>query len=55
MLVDLLYGHIGPPNLCSLLSVEWLSIFEDTIQSLLNMCLYDVCSLIPTEQHTNQM
>jgi hypothetical protein len=31
---------------CSLLSVEYILIFEDVVQSLSNMCLYDVCSLI---------
>ena len=33
-------------QLCSLLSVEWLLRFEDVAQSLLNMFVYDVCSLI---------
>ena len=29
--------------------------FEDIVHSLLNLCLYDVCSLILTEPHTNQI
>ena len=40
--------------LCSVLSVEYLLVFEDVVQSLLNMCFYDVYSLILTEPHTNQ-
>ena len=31
-----------------MLSLEWLFILEDTIQPLLNMCFYDICSLILT-------
>ena len=42
-------------QLCSLLSLEYLMIFKDALESLLNMCLYGVCSLILTEPHTNQM
>ena len=41
-------------QLCPLLSVEKLLIFADLVQSLLNMFLYDVCSLILTGPHTNQ-
>ena len=41
------------PQSCSLLSVEKLWIFVDMIQSLVNVCLCDVCSLILTEPHTN--
>ena len=41
-------------QLCSPLSVEELTLFEDIVQPLLNMCLSDVCSLILTEPHTNQ-
>ena len=37
-------------QLCSLWNVEQLINFEDEVQSLpLNMCLYDVCSLILTK------
>ena len=35
--------------------IEWLVIFEDAVQSLLNMSLYDVCSLVLTEPHANQI
>ena len=42
-------------QLCSLLSVEWLLIFEDPTQSFLNMCLYNAYSLILIEQHTHQI
>ena len=42
-------------QLCSLLSVDQLLIFEHVVQSLLNMCLYNVCSLILTEPHTDQI
>ena len=38
-------------QLCLLLSVESLWIFEDVVQSLLNMCLYDVCFFDLTEPH----
>ena len=31
-------------QLCALLSAECLLIVEDVLQSLLNMCLADVCS-----------
>ena len=41
-------------QLCSLLSVEYLVRFEDIVQSLLDMCRYDVCSLILTKPNTNQ-
>ena len=33
-------------ELCSLLSVEYLSIHAFIVQSFLNMCLYDACSLV---------
>ena len=42
-------------QLCSLLSVEYLINPKDIVQSLLNMCLYGVCFLIPTKSHTNQI
>jgi hypothetical protein len=42
-------------QLCSLLSIEYLLMLEGIVQFLSNMCLYDVCSLIITEPHTNQI
>ena len=33
-------------QMCSLWSIEWLIKIEDKVQSLSNMCLYGVCSLI---------
>lgn len=42
-------------HMCSLLSVDQLLIFEDVVQNLSDICLYDVCSLIVTEPHTNQV
>ena len=52
MFVGFLTWYIGAPKLCSLLSVEQFLILEDVVQSLLNTCLYDVCSLILTEKNT---
>ena len=54
MFVDFLIGYIGPPNCVHYLSVQYLLIFEDVVDSPLNMCLSGVCSLILTEPHTNQ-
>jgi hypothetical protein len=42
-------------QLCSLLSVESLSICEDVVQHLLNVYLYDVDSSILTKPHSNQI
>ena len=47
--------HIGPLNCVILVSVEQIFMFEDVVQSLLNICLYIVCFLILTEPHTNQI
>ena len=44
MFLDSLAEWIGPPKL----SVEWLIKFEELVQSLLNLYLYGVCSLILT-------
>ena len=41
-------------QLCSILNVEQLINFKDVVQFLLNMCLYDVCTLILTKPHANQ-
>ena len=42
-----LRGHIGPPQLCWLLNLEWLTYFEHVLQSLLNIwCLFGVCLYI---------
>ena len=51
MLVDFLTIYIGPPNCVHYLSVEQSLIFEDVVQSLSNMCIYDVCSFILTKLH----
>ena len=44
MFVDSLTEHIGPLDLCSLLSVEYFINFEDAVQSLSThvffMCLF---------------
>ena len=48
MFVDFLIGYIGPPNCYSLMSVGSILKSKYTIQSLLSMCLYGVCSLILT-------
>jgi hypothetical protein len=41
-------------QLCSLWSAKLLiMIFEDVVQSLLNVCIQDVCSLILAKPHTN--
>ena len=50
MFVDFLIGYT-----CPLLSVGYLLIFEDAVQSLLTTCLHDVCSLLLTEPRTNQI
>ena len=55
VLVDLLSTYTGPSGYILLLSVEQLWIFENLTQSLSNMCLYDVCSLILAEPHTNRI
>ena len=55
MVVDFWIRYIRSSHMCSLLNVEWLLIYEDVVQSLLNMCVYDVWSLIITESHTNQL
>ena len=44
----ILYWIHMPFQLCSPLSVDYTIKFDDVFQSLLNMCLYDVCSLILT-------
>ena len=49
MFVDFVEWKHRSSQLCLLLSVEWLLILEDIVQSFLNMCLYDVCSLILTD------
>ena len=54
MFVDFIIGYISPPDCVHYSSVEQLLIFENILQSLLNLCLYDVCSRILTEPHTNQ-
>ena len=56
MFVDFFIGYVGPPN-CVHCWVwrSWL-ILGNVIQSLLDVkCLYDVCSLIRTELHTNRI
>ena len=47
--VEFSTGYIGSPNCVDYLNVEQLLIFEDAVRSLLNVCFYDVCSLIRTE------
>ena len=42
-------------QLCSLLSVEQLIIFEEAVRYLLNMCIFYVCYFILTSRHTNQI
>jgi hypothetical protein len=53
--VDFFIGYTSLPWLCSLLSAECLSIFENAIQFFLCMCLYDVFSLVLAEPCTNQI
>ena len=58
MIVDSSIGYIQysrSSRVCSLLSVESLLMFEDVGRSLLNLCLFDVFSLILTEPHTDQI
>ena len=46
------WSNTQVPQLCSLLSVEQLLIFDDVVQSLWNIRLYDVCSpLWPSPSH----
>ena len=54
MFVDTLTWYIGPPSIAFIMNVESILVFEDEVQSLLDMCLYDVCFLILIEPHTNQ-
>ena len=61
MFVESLTRYIDPPyyrytiHRCIVFTIEWSLILVDVVQSLLNMCLYDVCSLILTEPNTNQI
>ena len=54
MFVDILTWYIGPLSIAFVINVESLLVFEDEVQSLLDMCLYDVCFLILIEPYTNQ-
>ena len=54
MFVDSSTGYIGPPKYFHS-HVKQLLIFEDVLQSLLNMCLCVVCSLILIDPHTDQI
>jgi hypothetical protein len=40
---------------CSRIGVKYLLLFEDVVQSLFDVCLYDVDSLMLTEPHTDQI
>ena len=55
MFVDFLTKYIGPPKMCLMLTVEQLIRFKYMVQYLLNMCLYDVYSLILTRPQINQI
>jgi hypothetical protein len=55
MFVDFFITYMGSSQLWSLLSVDYLLIFEHIVQSLIDMCFYDVYSLILTKPHTNQI
>ena len=55
MFVDFLNEYIGPSDCVLLWNVEQLFIFEDIVQSLLNKCLYNVCSLLLTKPCSNQI
>jgi hypothetical protein len=55
MYVDFSTGDIiGPPN-CATIECRVVINVEDIVQPPLNMCLYDVCTLILTNPHTNQI
>ena len=55
MYVDFLTGEIiGPPN-CATIECRVVINVEDIVEPLLYMCLYDVCTLILTNPHTNQI
>ena len=44
MFIKLLRKSLHPSQLHSLLNLEWLSCFEHTVQSLLDMCLLGIRS-----------
>ena len=49
MCVDFLIGYTSSPNCVHLVSLEWVLLSKEVVQSLLNMCLYGGCYLILTE------
>ena len=55
MVVDFQNGIHQSSQLCSLSSVELLSICEDVVQHLLNVYLYDVGSSTLAKPHSNQI
>ena len=45
MFVDILIGYIGSPNCVHYLSIQYLLIAEDIVQSLLNLCVFMMFAL----------
>ena len=55
MFVELWTGYIGRSITFIIECAKKLSVFEDVVQCLLNICLYDVCPSILTEPRSNQI